>query len=505
MRYHLIDINPTLSLLEQKTGFSCYLGIGFFLLLTLLGNASRGEETQIQSNRDIFVQTASTPDYLSADTVSPGLTSSTGEVLSLESALVLGLENSRRIRIAAMEINKAEAQRLAFRTNLFPQTNLYMLESFPLTPMKFHFKKGMFGSYEDLGPIPDTDVTLETPQEPQFYMLAQITQPLSQIYRIKLGIDIYGLSREIAKEDWQKTRNETAENIRKLYFGILQAQDALEASNQNLEFYAELQRLLQDYLKEETVLPSDLMEVQAALANEQYQNLTTRHQLADYKEQLNHLLGRNLHIAFQVEDPLKPAPQDVDLEKAIETALAHRPELKSSEMKIQQAQNDIKIKKNEYYPDISLSAGNIYLQDIDVLPRNVATAGILVQWNPFDWGKNREEVQLRQETLKQAQTAREETESLIRLEVETKYRKVRESRSLLQVARKNLAASQEKLRITRNRFQQQAALLKDMLEAQSKMTDARFKYQQALLNSWSVYAEWTRVLGQEALSEEESH
>jgi outer membrane protein TolC len=469
-----------------------------FIGLTKTANADNNPADTTFFSAASTLATQSTG-FLSIDSVTPGMTAESGEVLSLETALSLGLENSRRIRIAAMEIDKAEAQRLAFKTNLYPQTNLYILGSYLLTPMKFHFKQGMFGTYESIGEVPYKDVTLETPQEFQAYMVAQITQPLTQIYRIRLGIEIYRLAREIAHEDWQKTRNETAENIRKLYYGILQAQDALEASNQNLEFYGELQRLVEDYLKEETVLPSDLLEVKTALAKEQYQNLTTRHQLADYKEQLNHLLGRNIHTAFRVKAPPEPAPGDAELEAAIETAMAHRPELKSAQMKIQQAQNDIKIKKNEFYPDVSLSVGNLALHDIEVLPRNVAAAGVLFQWDPFDWGKNNEEIRQREETWKQAQLAKEETESLIKIEVESKYRKLRESKSLLEVARKNLEASQEKMRITRNRFQQQAALLKDVLDAQAKLSDARFKYQQALLNSWSAYAEWTRALGLEDL------
>ena len=58
-------------------------------------------------------------------------------------------------------------------------------------------------------------------------------------------------------------------------------------------------------------------------------------------------------------------------------------------------------------------------------------------------------------------------------------------------------AAREKLKVTTNRYQQKAALLKDVLEDQERLADADRQQQQALLSAWTARADLERALGED--------
>jgi outer membrane protein TolC len=48
-----------------------------------------------------------------------------------------------------------------------------------------------------------------------------------------------------------------------------------------------------------------------------------------------------------------------------------------------------------------------------------------------------------------------------------------------------------------NRYDQKAALLSDLLQEQSSLTEADSRYQQALANFWTARASFSRAIGEE--------
>jgi outer membrane protein TolC len=134
---------------------------------------------------------------------------------------------------------------------------------------------------------------------------------------------------------------------------------------------------------------------------------------------------------------------------------------------------------------------------ISFVPKNIATAGIQVTWEPFDWGRKRLEVQDRQLALDQSEQKLQETRAQIGLEVGIKYRKLEESRLHLQVTQMNQEATQEKTRVMVVKYSEHAALLRDVLEHQSKLAEVNHEYQEALLSFWTAKSDFARAIGEE--------
>jgi outer membrane protein TolC len=53
------------------------------------------------------------------------------------------------------------------------------------------------------------------------------------------------------------------------------------------------------------------------------------------------------------------------------------------------------------------------------------------------------------------------------------------------------------LRVTLNKYKDQAALLKDVLQVQASSADANNQYQQAVLSLWTARADFEKAIGEE--------
>jgi outer membrane protein TolC len=81
------------------------------------------------------------------------------------------------------------------------------------------------------------------------------------------------------------------------------------------------------------------------------------------------------------------------------------------------------------------------------------------------------------------------------LDVDDKFRKLGEARMLLDAETDAREAAQAKLREVTDRFAQQSALLPDLLQQQSAVTQSDAQYQQALAGFWTARAEFEKAIG----------
>jgi outer membrane protein len=242
-------------------------------------------------------------------------------------------------------------------------------------------------------------------------------------------------------------------------------------------------------------LRADSLAVKVRLARVQYDQVTAANELASRKEQLNRLLARDTGTDFRVS----PAPEAqavvIDLPAAQRRA-SRRPELSAAQLQIKQAEYELRMKKAEYIPDLSLVATYFRPITSEVLPRNIAFVGVELNWDVFDWGRKKREMADRQRAVAQAQNQEEETREQILAEANDRARKVEAARTLVRVTELAIEAERERLRVTREQFTK-AALLRDVLEARTALAEAGDRYRQSLLGFWTAQADFDQAVGED--------
>jgi len=420
-----------------------------------------------------------------------------GEILTLDDALRLAVAQNRQLRSAALEVARAEDRVEAERTRRLPTLQFGATGAYLPTSIDLRFEQGTFGTFPGVGPVPPQSTTISTGPGFAASLTAKVVQPLSQLFRLGISIESLEKGRAIAREDVRARRQAVIAEVRRSYYAVLQADSALAAAEEQVTSYVELDQLVDRRLGEQAVLVADRLEVKARLARARHQVLSLSNQSIGHKERLNDLLGRDVALPFRVSPVPDLTGAEVEFGLAEARALAQRPEVNRARLQVARAEADLRVKRAELIPDLSLVASYLSPITSDVLPQEIAYVGLELTWEVFDWGRKRRETAEKAKAMEQLKSLVAEATSQVSLDVRSIARQLAESRELVTVAELGRQAARERLRVTTNRYAEEAALLRDVLEAQAALGQANDQHQQALLAVWTARAEFERALGQD--------
>jgi outer membrane protein len=410
-------------------------------------------------------------------------------VLSLTRAVQIAVENNRPVNMAKLDIVKSKWEVAQTKTKRFPAITTYLFASVDITNPTFTFPADLFDNKQPQKLNLSNGITGTAS--------VQVAQPLSQLYQIHLAVREQELSTDLATQQYRGQRQSIVASVKQAYYSALQTESALEATKSLVKQYEETDRVATDYLRQESVLKSDSLEAKAKLAQSRYQVVQLRDTLQTQKEQLNELLARDLDTPFRTEQVPPITPSEMDLKTARSTALQQRPEVKEAEIDTQRAEYDRKLSRAKYIPDVG--AAIHYLDPINTafLPQNILSAGLELKWDPFDWGGRRDEVKQKDVSIQQSHYQLQETQAQVMLDVDNTFRKLQESRSLLDVSQAGRDAANEKLREISDQFKQSSVLMRDLLQQQAAAANAEHEYEQSLLSFWNAKAAFEKALGEE--------
>ncbi len=416
------------------------------------------------------------------------------EVLTLDRAVTLALDENHGLKNAELEVEKAEGVVAAARTYRLPALHVYARVAQQFVKQDVNLENPL----SNLIPGIDPFFSVSVPRRPTVTIAGVVIQPLSQQYKIGLGIDLARLARDAEREKARQVRQVTVERVKLAYFGILQTQSALASIEESIGYYRELDRVTGESVARQVLLKANALEVKTRLAKAEYESLSLTNHLATQKERLNELLGRDPAVEFKVAPVPDPNEAIVDLAFARRLALARRPEIAEANIRVRQAELDRRLKKSEFIPDVSVGLTVLTLRNFDpVIPRNFAGVNVLLKWEVFDWGRKRHQLAEKDRTIEQARNHLREAEDLIRIEVGDTFRKIRLARQALEVARMAQETAREVLRVNTDKFKYSEALFSDVLQSQAVLAEADHQYQQALLGYFTARAEFEKALGQE--------
>src|SRR5262249_32881892 len=155
--------------------------------------------------------------------------------------------DSHLVKIAELEVGKAEDNLAAIRTMRLPSMNLFSLTSIQMVQHEINLKSVT----TDLLPGVDSFAPLTVPRRPTTVFTSLTAQPLSQQYRIGLTIKHGKLARDVTNEKLRHVRQSIVDRVKRTYYSILQSQSALESVLEAIRLYRELDRVTGDYVAQQ--------------------------------------------------------------------------------------------------------------------------------------------------------------------------------------------------------------------------------------------------------------
>jgi outer membrane protein TolC len=418
--------------------------------------------------------------------------------LTLDQAVEQAVANNSSLKTASLDTLRAADDLAASKTRRFANTQATALGAELVTKPSVTYPAGALGVYSATGPIPATNQTVEIPRKPVGTVNVLVAQPLSTQYQLHLQLKALALGLEGTRQDQVKTRLEVVDQVRRAYYTVFEAQSVLDSLQASLPYYQESHRLALVNRGKETILESDLLNADTQLLKIQNAISDASDQVASASERLNDLMGRDIHAQFRVA-AIGDADTDLATPEAMETlALQNRPDVKKAKLQLQQSNYDARAKKAEYIPDVSLAFSYYTTANFEnVFPSNVGTVGMSLRWEPWDWGRKHQEYEEKRAKEDQAKVGVGATERAVLLEVRNANRQLENNRRQLTLSEASERAARQKLKEVQEQVRHEAALSRDLFQAQSDLASADSQQQQALTAFWQARDDLKKAIGEE--------
>ncbi|MFA6287960.1 MAG: TolC family protein [Opitutaceae bacterium] len=404
--------------------------------------------------------------------------------IDLQGAISYALEHNYSIRLARESIREQEGLIVEVKAQVLPR----------VSASASYTKK-------------DSDLVQSAPPSTQDWTIAILArQTLYAGGGIRAAIDAQGLVRDASLFNLKATINNALLDVRTKFFNILLARDQITVQEENIALLTEQLRNVTNRFKAGTVSNFDVLQAEVQLANAQPTLITARNTYRTSLDQLRQSLGAPVSLTadssktFDVQGTLQFTPAQYDLNSALESARANRPELLALSKTEQANQRNIRLQQSGYLPTVDVVGGyqwikkstsNRFRDSLDGW-----TVGAEASWAIFDGRATAGRVMQARSQYAQARLNTESQILGIDVEVRQAYSSLQEADELVQATLKTVDQARESLRLATARFNAGTATQLDVLTSQVALSQARLNELQANYNYNVALAGMRKAIGQ---------
>ena len=413
-----------------------------------------------------------------------------GQEMSLLQAVDTALIANLELQKARREIEAAEMVKKARRTFFFPTLNA----TYQAVRVD---QEGQLGGA--LGGIAQF--------RNEYNLSAGFTQPIFQGFSLINQYKIADLGLDVAQINRKLNRLDVIFLAKEAYFQVLKALKLREVAADSVKVLESQVEVARNFYEVGMTPLNDLLQTQVELANSKQELIVAQNNLNVAEAQFNVILQRPVNEPVRLRDIQRYLILKNKLEYYLAEAEKNRLELKIADLQIQIAEKELGLARRDFYPTVSLE-GNLfrrsnkwYLDDPSEPffdPEGWSITGIAT-WDFWQWGRTSYGEREKRSRLSQARISREQALFQIRLEVEQSYLKARESEENIATIETAIEQAKENMRITEERYKEQAATSTDILIAQNLLFRTQTNFFNALYDFKIAKAFLQKAIGLEVL------
>jgi outer membrane protein len=409
---------------------------------------------------------------------------------TLEKAISQALEASYKI--------KARNERIEQATNVMKQARADFL---PKLGTAYSYNRLSEPAVRGSTIFGNTVVPLVVGTEDNFQWTWFLRQPLFtgfallSSYRLaELGIDQSQLEMDLEMLD-------LVLRVKEAYFNILGADKARQVAETTVESLTQTVKVARSFFEVGMIPINDVLKAEVELANAEQSLVSWTNLAQTARSNFNTVLVRQVNAPVEVEDILVYKPEVGDYSVFEKKALQNRPEIKILDVNILQADQQIRLAKSKYYPEISLTyqyisqGDTVAVKGSPFVDANHWEVLAVANWTFWEWGKTyyagREKESLKRQLLE----TKADVEDGIRLQVKQAVLDLDSSAKNIPTTQKGVESGEENLRVNAERYKAQVSTITDLLDAQTLLARARLDYYRALYDHNQAKARLERALG----------
>jgi len=307
---------------------------------------------------------------------------------------------------------------------------------------------------------------------------AEVQTPLYTSGRIKHAIQAAQAKLAITGHQAAVTRMDLLLRIGDAYLSVLRNQHEWEVAEQDVATRTAHEKEVQVLFHESRVPRNDLLAAQVTTATAIQHRLRRQHQRQTAGATYNRLLGRPLGTSFTLVELELPWLNHT-LDQLEQIAWQQRPDL----MKIQSSINARYFESQRLLatrkPQVRVVGRFQYEENRFQDPQSLATAAVVVDWNPFDGGRSKRAAQAELARGASLNRMLEDLRTQVSLELLTIWNMREEAARRRELAVRTLQQADENLRVSRLRYARGLSVHSEVLDAQSRRTQVKKDYYNA--------------------------
>jgi outer membrane protein TolC len=336
---------------------------------------------------------------------------------------------------------------------------------------------------------------------------------------------------QASREEFERLVVVAVQDVIDAYWNLVGARQQLIVAQESLSLARELHDRNRIQVEVGTMAPLELVQSEAAIAEREEGIITAQSAVGDAEDTLRRLLNlpEGELWATEIRPATDPAIQHtpIDVQAAIQTALAERPELRFQQLDIEQARIETEFARNQERPTLDLDVsygfaglgGDVLVEDpvtgqIRRIPGGFGDALSNVSgldfpgWSaaltfgfPLQNRTARTARAIAELDLQRAQSAMEDARNAIITEVRGAARRVETAAKQIDAAKASRVFQERNLDAERKRYENGMSTSFQITQIQEDLTQARSREVNSVVNYRTALAEYQRVIGR--LLEEE--
>ncbi len=332
-----------------------------------------------------------------------------------------------------------------------------------------------------------------------FQFALSFSVPLFAGGRLVSGYKQARANLEASRETVRQSEQETIFDVKRAFYGHLLARDFDRVASEALalaeKHYANVKNLYEAGMASRF----DLLRSEVEAANLRPQVIKARNGLTVSELALKSALGLDLDTPVAIEGELADMPLEVDVDRALEEALAGRPELRQLDHQRRMAGEMFKMARGSLLPTLAVGgAYNFWADSFNFRTgtwQNFYAVNLSLSIPLFDGFEARSRMGQARAAVREIEWTRKGLEDMISLEVRQAVLNHRQARETLLSQEKNVEQAREAVRIAELNYTEGLATGLDVSTTQVALSQARTNYSQALYDCVVSKAQLDKALG----------
>jgi outer membrane protein TolC len=315
-------------------------------------------------------------------------------------------------------------------------------------------------------------------------------QPVYAGGAITAGVNLAKAENQLARTTLEQTRQSVGMDAVSCYLELFKARNLLEIYDENIATTKRVIEQMESRHEAGVVLKNDITRFELRLSTLTYDRLTISDRIGVLNHDLTILTGLadGTEVIPQIGDELESLPPIESRESWMNATLANSQSLKLLDNQSDINEQQLKLLKAERLPQIGIVAGDSFSGpitfEIPVINKNYNYwfVGLNVKYNISSLFKSNKKIVKNTLEREQISANRRALENSLDRTIDHTYTQYTLAFQMLSTEEKNLELATQNYSVVENRYNNQLALLTDLLDASTAKLDAEVRLVNARVN-----------------------